>query len=145
MTPKKDTVCHCGAFPYIHVHESIKETRKRKMCSHSEKEKELERYAMVIQHPCGHWVDSVMSFCTVCQDKNTIKELRAKLSSSAGALGSGFEETAKLTPSPATLGDILEIIEDYCEGPYPVSKDGKNANGKTYLDFATALLKKVGV
>ena len=55
-----------------------------------------------------------------------------------------MEFKAKLS-SPATLGDILEIIEDYCEGPYPVSKDGKNANGKTYLDFATALLKKVGV
>lgn len=39
-----------------------------------------------------------------------------------------------------TKEDTIEgIIRDYCEGAYPVSEDGSDANGKTYKDFAKAI------
>jgi len=37
------------------------------------------------------------------------------------------------------MSEIERIIKDYCDGPYPVSEDGTDSNGKTYKDFAKAI------
>lgn len=38
-----------------------------------------------------------------------------------------------------SVEEIEKLVENYCDGPYPVSKDGTDANGKTYRDFAQAI------
>ena len=32
-----------------------------------------------------------------------------------------------------------KLIKDFCDGTYPVSEDGIDANGRTYKDFAKAI------
>jgi hypothetical protein len=70
----------------------------------SQAEAELEKYAMVCQHPCGHWVSSVMSFCTVCRDENTKKEYRERLSHLMDVAG-------KIAGALKVFSDMAEYLD----------------------------------
>lgn len=37
--------------------------------------------------------------------------------------------------------DFIDLIRFYCDGPYSVTEDGTDANGKTYAKFAAAIVK----